>query len=227
MRENGSRAVARHAERHLEILTAIGEGEPLTQRALAERLGIALGLANLYLRRLVTKGHVKVTDFGKKPAARKRLRYLLTPKGLSEKTRLTYEYMNRSVALYRLARVTLRSALAHLPGHGLTRIALYGAGEAAELAYLTLKEFGLEPVGVFSPTPGGRFLGWSVRPCEDLTTESFDAIILATFDKPKQHVPALLALGVPLDKIITIQPTRPPNGASDGAGGRPGGVVNG
>ena len=214
MRENGSRAVARHADRHLEILTAIGEGEPLTQRALAERLGIALGLANLYLKRLVTKGYIKVTDFGKKPAARKRLRYLLTPKGLTEKTRLTYEYMNRSVALYRLARVTLRSALAHLPEHGLKRIALYGAGEAAELAYLTLKEFGLEPIGVFAPTPGGHFLGWPIRPCQELTTEAFDAIILATFDKPKQHVPGLLALGIPLEKILTIQSTRPSNGLS-------------
>jgi DNA-binding MarR family transcriptional regulator len=212
VRETGSRTVARRGERHLEILTAVGEGEPLTQRALAERLGVALGLANLYLKRLVTKGYIKVTDFGRKPAARKRLRYLLTPKGLAEKTRLTYEYMNRSVALYRLARVTLRRALAHLPEHGLKRIALYGTGEAAELAYLTLKEFGLEPLGIFTPAPEGRFLGWPVRDVRELGTEAFDAVIVATFDKPKLHVPALLALGIPADKIITIQTIRKANG---------------
>jgi DNA-binding MarR family transcriptional regulator len=211
VRENGSRTVTRQRERHLEILTAIGEGEPLTQRALAERLGVALGLANLYLKRLVTKGYIKVTDFGKKPAARKRLRYLLTPKGLAEKTRLTYEYMNRSVALYRLARITLRHALAHLPEHGLKRIALYGTGEAAELAYLTLKEFGLEPLGIFAPVPDGRFLGWPVRDFRELATETFDGVILATFDKPKLHVPALLALGIPAQKILTIQASRKTN----------------
>ena len=212
VREGGSRTVARRRERHLEILTAVGEGLPLTQRALAERLGVALGLTNLYLKRLATKGYIKVTDFGKKPAARKRLRYLITPKGLSEKTRLTYEYMNRSVTLYRLARATLRSALAHLPEHGLKRIALYGTGEAAELAYLTLKEFGLEPVGVFAARGEGRFLGWPVRDVRELATEPFDAVVLATFDKPKLHVPALLALGVLPEKILPIQARSRTNG---------------
>ena len=48
----------RQHERDLEILTAIDEGEPLTQRALAQRLGVALGLANLYLKRLAVKGSI-------------------------------------------------------------------------------------------------------------------------------------------------------------------------
>jgi DNA-binding MarR family transcriptional regulator len=129
----------RDHERNLEILTAIGEGEHLTQRALAQRLGVALGLANLYLTRLASKGHIKITDFPRKPSTRKRLRYLLTPKGIAEKTRLTYEYMGRSLRLYRSARETLREALSHLPQNGMKRIALYGVGEAAELAYFGAK----------------------------------------------------------------------------------------
>src|SRR5438874_8738115 len=84
------RSMERQVERDLEILTAIEEGRPLTQRALAERLGVALGLANLYLKRLARKGCIKIVEFPKKPAARKRLRYLLTPRGVAEKTRLTY-----------------------------------------------------------------------------------------------------------------------------------------
>ena len=74
----------RHAERDLEILNAVGEGSPFTQRALAERLGVALGLTNLYLKRLVTKGYIKVTEFPAKPYARKRLKYVLTPRGMAE-----------------------------------------------------------------------------------------------------------------------------------------------
>jgi len=139
-------------ERDLEILTAVGEGRPLTQRALAERLGVALGLTNLYLKRLARKGLIKIIEFPSKPAARKRLRYVLTPKGLLEKTRLTYDYMAYSLDIYRRTRATLREALGHLDGHGLKRIALYRTGEAAELAYVTLKEFGLEPVAVFNVT---------------------------------------------------------------------------
>ena len=72
--------------RDLEILTAIGEGRPLSQRVLAQRLGVALGLTNLLLKRLARKGSIKIVEFPKKPAARKRLRYLLTPKGIAEKT---------------------------------------------------------------------------------------------------------------------------------------------
>jgi DNA-binding MarR family transcriptional regulator len=203
----------RRAERELEILAAIGEGTPLTQRALAQRLGVALGLANLYLKRLAKKGYIKVTDFPRKPAARKRLRYLLTPKGIAEKTRLTYEYMGRSLALYRLARETLREALSHLAQDGLKRIALYGTGEAAELAYLTLKEYGLEPVGVFDRNPGGVFLGIKVRDYRDLAAEEVDRIILATFDKPKVHLPDLLTLGLPLEKLLILRPAKKTNGS--------------
>src|SRR5437899_8260970 len=101
----------RYRERDLEILTAIEEGRPLTQRALAQRLGVALGLTNLYLKRLASKGLIKIIEFPSKPAARKRLRYVLTPKGLLEKTRLTYDYMTYSLGIYRRASETLRGTL--------------------------------------------------------------------------------------------------------------------
>ena len=200
--------MSRQHEHNLAILTAIGEKQSLTQRLLAERLGVALGLTNLYLKRLVTKGYVKVTDFPAKPSARKRLRYLLTAKGLSEKTRLTYEYMHRSLDLYRLTRDALREALVHLPRSGVRRVALYGRGEAAELAYLTLREIGLEPVAVFAPVPGGAFLGIPVRDVRDVVPDDIDMVVVATFDKPKLHVPALLALGIPERKLLMLQPPR-------------------
>src|SRR5207253_10530637 len=115
----------RHQERNLEILNAIGEGHPLTQRALAQRLGVALGLTNLYLKRLAKKGFIKITEFPRKPHARKRLRYIVTPKGLLEKSRLQYEYMSYSLGIYRRTRQTLREALSHLPGNGAKRVVLY------------------------------------------------------------------------------------------------------
>src|SRR5437762_2952562 len=157
----------RYRERDLEILTAIGEGRPLTQRALAQRLGVALGLTNLYVKRLAKKGFIKITEFPRKPHARKRLRYILTPKGLLEKSRLTYDYMSHSLGIYRRTRETLREALSHLPGDGAKRVVLYGVGEAAELAYVTLKELGLEPIAVFDREEGGVFLGLPVRPIAD------------------------------------------------------------
>jgi DNA-binding MarR family transcriptional regulator len=205
--------VDRHDARALEILTAIEEGRPLSQRALAERLGIALGLVNLYLRRMSRKGYVKITEFPAKPAARKRLNYLLTPKGLTEKSRLAYQHMLYSLNLFRRTRETLRGSLALLVAQGMKRVALYGPGEAAELAYLTLKEFGLEPVGIFAPAAGGAFLGFAVQAAGELRPEDVDAVIVATFERPEADVEALVRRGVPADKCLTLRRLTPaPNG---------------
>ena len=206
----------RHQERDLEILTAVGEGRPLTQRALALRLGVALGLTNLYLKRLVRKGYIKVTEFPSKPAARKRLRYMLTPKGLLEKSRLTYDYMTYSLGIYRRTRETLRETLSHLPGNGAKRVVLYGVGEAAELAYVTLKELGLEPVGIFARETGGEFLGFPVRKIAEVLDEQVDGIIVATFDRPEPHLAELARLGIPGSKLLTLR--RPLSTGDSGTG---------
>jgi DNA-binding MarR family transcriptional regulator len=208
----------RNVERDLEILTAIGEGRPLTQRALAQRLGVALGLTNLYLKRLARKGFIKVVEFPQKPAARKRLRYLVTPTGIAEKSRLTYEHMAYSLSLFRRARQTLRESLALLPEVGMKRIALYGTGEAAELAYLALKEFGLEPVGVFAQDAGGAFLGFTVRSLAELAQEDVDGVVVATFDPPEPHVVELTAVGLPPQKLLTL---RRAASAESGSGAEP------
>lgn len=204
--------MGREQERNLEILTAIGEGEHLTQRGLAQRLGVALGLTNLYLKRLAKRGYIKIVEFPRKPLARKRLRYLLTAKGIAEKTHLTYEYMGRSLHLYRRARETLREALSHLPRNGMKRIALYGTGEAAELAYLTLKEFGLEPVGIFDRKPAGVFLGHPVRGSQELGGEEVDGVIVCTFEPPDTAIAHLRELGLTQAKFILLRPLRGANG---------------
>ena len=195
----------RQHERDLEILTAIDEGGALTQRALAQRLGVALGLANLYVKRLARKGCIKIVEFPRKPAARKRLRYLLTPRGMSEKTRLTYEHMTYSLGLFRRARQTLRASLAELPELGAKRIALVGAGEAAEVAWLTLRELHLEPLAVFTREGGGQFLGLPVRPLGELRPEDFDAAIVASFDRPEPMRAELEALGLPSGRVLSLR----------------------
>jgi DNA-binding MarR family transcriptional regulator len=196
--------MAGELERDLHILTAIEEG-PVTQRALADRLGVALGLANLCLKRLAHKGYIKVTAFHDKPSARKRLRYLLTPKGVAEKSRLTYEHAVYSLNLYRRTRQTLRQSLGDLPARGLKRVALYGTGDAAELAYLTLKECGLEPVAVYAAAPAGAFLGFPVLPVDALNADELDGVVVATFDRPEPHVVDLERRGVPRAKCLTLR----------------------
>ncbi|NIQ08836.1 MAG: winged helix-turn-helix transcriptional regulator, partial [Gammaproteobacteria bacterium] len=73
----------------LEILQAIEQNNDVTQRHLASHLGVALGLANSYLKRCVRKGLVKIQHV---PA--NRYLYYLTPKGFAEKSRLTAKYLS-------------------------------------------------------------------------------------------------------------------------------------
>jgi DNA-binding MarR family transcriptional regulator len=189
------------ARRELEILTTIAEGRPVTQRALAERLGIALGLTNLYLKRLVRKGYVKVTTIPPN-----RIRYLLTPRGFAQKTRLTYEYMRASLRLYREARLVLREALSPLAQGERKRIALYGTGEAAELAYLTLRELGIEPAAILDGRDGPQFLGHPVRDIRQVALGEHDLIVVATLEPADRLVAELAFRGIPRAKLILLQP---------------------
>jgi hypothetical protein len=204
--------VDRHDARALEILTAIEEGRPAEPAGAGRAARIALGLVNLYLRRMSRKGYVKITEFPAKPAARKRLHYLLTPQGADREEPAglpAHALLAQPLPSYT---ETLRGSLALLVAQGMKRVALYGPGEAAELAYLTLKEFGLEPVGVFAPSAGGEFLGFPVQAAADLRPEDLDAVIVATFERPEADVEALGRRGVPAAKCLTLR--RPaPNGS--------------
>src|SRR5205814_3674040 len=159
---NGRRAAMELEDRrNLQALEAIAEDAHITQRTLAGKLGMALGLTNIYLRRLVRKGYVKAVN-----VQSNRLRYLLTPTGIAEKTRLTYEFMEYSLFLYGHVRQHLRTVLESAVHENRKRIAIYGTGEAAELAYLSITELGLELVAVFDGPEVRAFLGHLVMPIE-------------------------------------------------------------
>lgn len=191
------------ARRDLEILTTLGEGRPVTQRALAQRLGIALGLSNLYLKRLIRKGYVKVTTLPPH-----RLQYLVTPRGVVHRTRLGYEYLRYSAQLYAQARAALREAFGPLARDGVKRVGLCGTGEAAELTYLTLRELGLEPVGVFDREAGGRFLGFPVQGVADIAAAECDRVVVASFSDPSPWIGALTRAGVSRAAIVSLRRVR-------------------
>jgi DNA-binding MarR family transcriptional regulator len=135
----------------LSLLTAL-EGEPnTTQKDLAPRLGVAVGLVNSYLKRVIYKGYVKT-----KQLERRRLRYLLTPAGIKEKTRLTYEFLRYSYQYIREVRGKVSQAMMPFARDGKKRVVFYGSGEVAELAYLTLRELGMELVAVVDPENVGK-----------------------------------------------------------------------
>jgi len=188
------------SHRELKVLEAISANERTTQRGLAAQLGIALGLANLYLKRLVRKGYIKCVN-----VQSNRVRYLITPTGIAEKTRLTYEFMEYSLRLFRESRTQLKLMLAPYVAQPAVRIAIHGTGEAAELAYLCLRELGFEPVAVFDGRQNGQFFGVPIRPISEHAQVPFDALIVATLTDPTDLLKSLTEAGVSPAKLVTLR----------------------
>jgi DNA-binding Lrp family transcriptional regulator len=192
------------AHRDLKLLEAVEQDSRVTQRSLAHQLGIALGLTNIYLKRLVRKGYIKCVN-----VQSNRISYLITPRGIGEKARLTYEFMDYSLHLYSEVRQHLRSVLQECAAAN-RRVAIYGRGEAAELAYLSLKESGLEPVAIFDAHAGPVFLGIPVRAIGEHGLVSYDLMIVATLEASGRQIETLVDDGVPRDKLFPLRQELPP-----------------
>jgi ribosomal protein S25 len=187
------------AHRDMKLLEAVEEDSRVTQRGLATKLGIALGLTNIYLKRLARKGFIKCVN-----VQSNRISYLITPRGIAEKARLTYEFMDYSLHLYGEVRQRLRAVLQECAAAG-RRVAIYGRGEAAEIAYLSLKECGLEPVAVFDDEAGDDFLGMPVLPIREHAGVAYDLMIVATLVPSEHLVISLVAQGVVRDKLMPLR----------------------
>lgn len=202
------------SRRDLQLLQALESEATITQRTLASRLGIALGLTNLYLKRLIRKGYVKCVT-----VSPNRLVYALTPRGVARKGRLTYEFMKYSLDFYRDARQHLRSSLQMAVAEK-QRVAIFGVGDAAELVFLLLKDMELDLVAVFDVQGGGSFLGFAVQPIETHASVPYEKLVVATLEQPAGTLKRLKACGVPEDRILMLRPdwTSPGTRAGRGAG---------
>ena len=187
--------------RDLQLLTNIESDPMITQRQLSRRVGIALGLTNVWVRNLAKKGYIRAHRSGWK-----RWIYTLTPEGFSLKFRMTINYVGRVLEHYRTVRQTLRETLQLLPLNEESNVAICGIGEYAELVYLGLKDIGIEEISVYIPDPitGNKFLGMTIRDLADIEFQHFDLLVLACLD-PNDPVESKLAeIGAPADKIVRL-----------------------
>jgi MarR family transcriptional regulator, temperature-dependent positive regulator of motility len=100
---------------HFRVLHLLEEEPSLTQRELAERLGISLGGVNYCLKSLIDVGHIKAGNFKKNPDKSVYL-YLLTPKGIGEKAKLTAGFLKRKMVEYRALKKEIESVQLKVKG---------------------------------------------------------------------------------------------------------------
>jgi len=171
----------------LEILQTIEQKSDVTQRHLADRLGVALGLTNSYLKRCVRKGLVKIHQ-----APANRYLYYLTPKGFAEKSRLTAEYLSSSFALYRRAGNSFSSIYKVCQINNWNRILFCGVSELAEIASLRALDHDIQIVGIFDPhSTKQQFLHLLVWQYFDETV-AHDVCLLTTLNDPGEFYDSLI-----------------------------------
>ena len=90
----------KETEQHLEVLRKIHKNPDASQREMAEELGFSLGKLNYCLKALKEKGFVKINNFKKKKNKITYIQYIITPKGISERTKLTIAFMKRKMKEY-------------------------------------------------------------------------------------------------------------------------------
>ena len=186
--------------RTLKILEQVDNGKSPSQRDLAGELNISLGLVNSFIKRLVKKGFVKIRTVPKK-----RLKYILTPRGAAEKSRLTYLYIQHSYKFYKEARQMLRNLCLKLEHQGITRIVFYGAGDLAEIAYISLQETAIQLIAVVDDEKKDtRFMKYNVTDPDFLDTISYDKILVTTINSRQAILEKIAQRGIPSDQVIDI-----------------------
>ncbi len=181
----------------LEVLQAVEEKENITQRHLAKSMGIALGLANSYLRRCIKKGLVKVSQ-----APANRYLYYLTPKGFAEKSRLTAEYLTESFSFYRKASESLQLIFSQCAANDWYNVLLVGQSDLAEIACLKAAGENLTIVGILDPEVKGVNTFFNIPMFYDINdTPDFDVCILVDL-KSSAKVAEMLISQIGTGKLL-------------------------
>ena len=198
-------AVSDEERHHIAgLLASVERDSHVSQRRLASELGVALGLVNTYIKRCVKKGLIKVRQ-----VPSRRYAYYLTPKGFSEKSRLTSEYLFWSLTFFRRARLDCSLAMEEARKRGWRRIGFVGCSDLAEIAILSAAEQGVKVTGLVdsaisrSKVSGVRVFakiaavtprpdGWLVTAIDD-PERAYDALV-AEVGATRVLVPALLSI---------------------------------
>ena len=180
----------------LEILEAIDDREGVTQRHLSQRLGVALGLTNSYVKRCAQKGWIKVHQ-----APANRYLYYVTPKGFAEKSRLTAKYLSYSLNFYRKAGASCGRAFEWCLGQGWHGVLLCGVSDLAEIAAIKAMAYEMDVLGAYDPgSPQQAFLNRPIyRRLEEAGTP--EVFLVTAIDNPWEWAESHLK-GVETGRVV-------------------------
>lgn len=167
------------------ILDLIDKDGRVTQTELSRSLRVSIGLVNAYIKRLVNKGYVKVSN-----VKTSTIKYMLTPEGLAQKYHLTRSYMAHSLDYYRKIKIAVEHRIVRLKLEEVRTVVFVGSGEIAEIMYLYLGDTKIKLLEVFDDIQDGQekmFFGYKVKTMGELAeyikNNSVDKILLNYFEE--------------------------------------------
>ena len=121
-------------EREFRIIEEISQDKDLTQRKMSHKSGLSLGMTNIILKRLVSKGYIKV-----KGLDRRKVQYIITPKGFAEKTKKSYRYFLKTIHSLQEMKKKIQHLILMECKKGKTIFVILGEGELADIVELSLR----------------------------------------------------------------------------------------
>ena len=146
-------------EREFELINIVGTKIATNQRDLSLHLKLSLGMTNMLIRRLIAKGYIRIKQLNKR-----KVEYILTTKGLTEKLQKSINYTIKTINSIGLIKDRMKKILLKLYGEGQRNFFILGKSDLAVLVEISLKE--------------QNFSDCSVRHIAELSSEKIDGVIL-------------------------------------------------
>ena len=186
--------------RELRLLEEVSRSSEMSQRRLAGTLGIALGVTNVLLKTLAKKGYIRIVQ-----VKWRRWIYVLTPTGIAHKVQLTVAYVDGFMNHYRRIRDIIVKDLESLALDADSRIAIYGQTELAELAFLVLRNMGVQHIDIVDKgNEDSTFLGLPVKHLESISKEGYAKVLVAFQYDGESRQNELLGAGIGSASIVLL-----------------------
>ena len=184
----------KHTEKTFQILDALDREEISTQRQLADNSGISLGQVNYILKSLLGKGMIKVSNFKQNPHKISYV-YLLTPKGIEEKSKLAVKFVLRKLREYEFLKGRLTERLIQIEEEGYARIIFIGPLIVKEFIESIIKENKISLILVDHIEDSSSTMA--------VAKETFDIALLFNEDINNQGK-MLQTLGLPEERLMNL-----------------------
>jgi DNA-binding MarR family transcriptional regulator len=189
--------------RDFQLLEELEKNPVISQRELSHKFGIALGVTNACLRRMACKGWIRIRDFN-----RRKIGYYLTPKGLSEKAKLSLHLISCTLHHYSELKKIISTRLLEMERDGKERIVFYGVSDEMEVAYVTLQGVNLKLVGIVEDDEKFKpqiIFGYELEPVSRVQELKPDCILITSLNeivKKKEKLKEIIGLNLIYTKDI-------------------------